>query len=396
MDAIRNPFAPGAGAPPPELVGRDSILKDVDIALRRAALGRPSQSYMMLGLRGTGKTVLLNQIVKTAETAAGLSVWSAKIEAPEGGDLAKQLYPKLTQVLRRLSAVEAAKAAAHAGMRALRSFAATLNLEYGGLSLSVDPELGTADSGDLAMDLSDLFVALGRSAKAAGGVFVLLIDEVQYLNLDELSALITALHECAQKTLPVVFIGAGLPQVAGLAGDAKSYAERLFQYPPIGPLPEPEARRALVDPIVEEGEAIEAPALESIISVTKGYPYFLQEWGYHAWNISQNSPISVRDAEQASIAALKRLDNGFFKVRMDRLTISERDYVYAMASLPGDGPYRSGDIASVLGKKTNSLGPRRSSIIKKGMIYSPDHGDTAFTVPGFADYLRRTGYGTEE
>lgn len=385
MDQVRNPFAPGAGSEPPELAGRDEIISGAEIALQRILLGRYDKSQILLGLRGTGKTVLLNKIEQLAEQHNHLTSF---IEAPENKSLVELLYPKVHQVLRKLSVIENAKAKAHAGMRALRGFASTFKISVGDVSISVDPETGVADSGNLEYDLIDLFLRIGEAAQAAGKAWTLLIDEVQYLSEQELSALIVAMHRISQKRLPVIFFGAGLPQIAALSGNAKSYAERLFNFPPVGPLDHTAALSAIKQPIEDEEEAISADALTFIVDRTQRYPYFLQEWGYQAWNITDESPIEIDDAKRASMAALKRLDEGFFRVRFDRLTPKERDYVIAMARL-GSGPYRSSDVADILGESVQSLGPRRAKIINKGMIYSPGHGDIDFTVPMFDDYLRR-------
>lgn len=385
MDPVRNPFAPGAGSKPPELAGRDTIIEDALIALKRSISGRHARSQMLLGLRGTGKTVLLNAIENLAEDEGFLT---STIEAPEDQPLAELLYPRLHQVLRKLSLVEAAKAKAHDATKALRSFASVFTIQMGDFSISVDPEPGVADSGNLEYDLADLFVAVGKAAKAAGKGWCLLVDEVQYLKEDELAALIVAIHKISQKQLPVLFFGAGLPQLAGLSGDAKSYAERLFSFPNVGPLDRDAAQQAINGPIEDEGEEIAADALAKVVEITEGYPYFLQEWGFQAWNAAENSPIKVADIEVASEAALKRLDDGFFQVRFDRLTPKEREYVIAMSEL-GKGPYRSSDVAEQLGEPVNRLGPRRAQIIAKGMIYSPQYGDIDFTVPMFDDYLRR-------
>jgi hypothetical protein len=386
MDAVRNPFAPGAGSKPPELAGRGAILHEAEIALQRVIVGRHDRSQILLGLRGTGKTVLLNAIETLAQKHNHITSF---IEAPETGRFADQLYPKLHQALRKFSGMEAAKAAALSGMRALRSFAGAFKIEIGGVGISVDPEPGVADSGNLEFDLIDLFQALGRAAQAAGRGWSLFIDELQYLEEAELAALIVAIHRSNQTGLPILFFGAGLPQIAALSGDAKSYAERLFSFPGVGPLDREAATAAIRQPIEEEGERIEDAALESIFRATHGYPYFLQEWGYQAWNAATASPVTAEDVRIASANALKRLDQGFFRVRLDRLTPKERDYVLAMASL-GPGPYRSAEVADALGESTQSLGPRRASIINKGMIYSPAHGDIDFTVPMFDDFLRRT------
>jgi hypothetical protein len=386
MDPIKNPFAPGAGSQPPELAGRDQIILDAEIALKRILAGKHDKSQILLGLRGTGKTVLLNKIENLAEGAGYITSF---IEAPEDKSLVELVYPKIHQGLRKLSVIEEAKATAIGAMKALRGFASIFKISTGDYSITVDPEAGIADSGILEYDLSDLFVKVGEAARAAKKGWALLIDEVQYLSEDELSALIVAIHRVNQKGLPIIFFGAGLPLIAALSGDAKSYAERLFNYPPIGALNNQAATAAIEQPIMSEGESIAPAALKKIIIKTEGYPYFLQEWGFQAWNIAEKSPIGIGDIDKASPAAIKRLDEGFFKVRFDRLTPKEREYVIAMAKL-GQGPYRSSDVANVLGESSQSLGPCRAKIISKGMIYSPSYGDIDFTVPMFDDYLRRT------
>jgi hypothetical protein len=385
MDPVRNPFAPGAGSQPPELAGRDDLVRDAEIALQRVLQGKHSQSLMLLGLRGVGKTVLLNRIEELASQHRHVTSF---IEAPENRRLADMLYPRVHQAIRQLSMAEAAKTKAHSAMRALRAFASAFKISVGDVSISVDPEQGVADSGNLEFDLSDLFLLIGETAKAASRAWTLFIDEVQYLEEAELAAIIVAIHRVSQKGLPVMFFGAGLPQVAALTGDAKSYAERLFKFPVLGPLDDAAAREAIRQPILHEGETITDDALAMISAKTEGYPFFLQEWGYQTWNAADASPISTEHVEVASRAALARLDEGFFRVRFERLTPKERDYVIAMASL-GRGPYRSSDVADALGENVQSLGPRRAQIIRKGMIYSPAHGDIAFTVPMFEEYLKR-------
>lgn len=385
MDPVRNPFAPGAGSQPPELAGREEIIAAADTALQRVLLGRPAQSQMLLGLRGVGKTVLLNKIEQMAESHG---YFTSFIEAPEDRKLVDLLYPKIHQVLRKLSLVESAKSAAHSAMRALRGFAGAFKITVGDFEVSVDPEPGVADSGNLEFDLTELFLKVGDAAKAAGRGWALLIDEVQYLSPAELGALIVAIHRINQKALPVLLFGAGLPAIAALSGDAKSYAERLFVFPKVDALSDGDAANAIRQPIEEEGEAIDKDLLEKIVVLTRGYPYFLQEWGYQVWNASRQSPIAIDCIQAAEKEALRRLDEGFFKVRIDRLTPKEKEYVIAMARL-GAGPYRSSDVADALGEKLTTLGPRRAQIIAKGMIYSPAHGDIAFTVPMFDEYLMR-------
>ncbi|MCX8133643.1 MAG: ATP-binding protein, partial [Roseococcus sp.] len=257
------------------------------------------------------------------------------------------------------------------------------------LVLDIDPERGSADSGQLDADLPELFVALGRAAKDRKAAVLLLIDELQYIREDELGALIMALHRTAQEGLPVLLVAAGLPQLVGQMGRSKSYAERLFAFPEIGALNDEDARRALAAPAASAGIRFTDEALEEILRQTQGYPFFLQEWGYCAWNIAPGSPISRADVDSATIEAIRKLDSSFFRVRFDRLTPRERDYLRAMADL-GDGPLRSGDIADRLGISVMTAGPLRGGLIRKGMIYSPAHGDTAFTVPLFGAFMRRS------
>ena len=385
MDPINNPFAPGAGNQPPELAGRERVLEEAQVVVQRSLLGKPARSQMLLGLRGVGKTVLLNKIQDIAESHGHITSF---IEAPEGNSLGELLYPRMNQIIRKLSVQESAKEKAYLALRALRSFASAFKLSIGDVGISVDPELGIADSGDMQHDLPELFLRVGEAVKVAGKAWTLLIDEVQYLQEADLAALIVSLHKASQKNLPILFFGAGLPHVAALSGEAKSYAERLFHYTRIGPLSAEDAKTAIRQPVMDEGQKITEAALTEIVQETKGYPYFLQEWGYQCWDIAQGNTIELEDVKKASIAATERLDNGFFKVRFDRLTPKEREYVIAMARL-GEGPYRSADVAEALQEKSQSLGPRRSQIINKGMIYSPSHGDIAFTVPMFNDYLAR-------
>lgn len=385
MDAVRNPFAPGAGNRPPELAGRQIIIEDARIALERALLSKAARSQMFLGLRGVGKTVLLNTVESMASERGFVTSF---IEAPENKTLGEILVPKIHQALRKLSAIENAKAKAHSALKSLKSFASAIKLEYGEASISVEPEVGVADTGNIENDLPELFVRIGEAAKEAGKGWSLFIDEVQYLRRDELAALIVSLHTTNQRGLPVLFFGAGLPQVAALSGDAKSYAERLFLFPEVGALSEDDAKNAIRQPVVDEGATIDEAALIEIYQKTQGYPYFLQEWGHQSWNHATGDCITLDDAVLSQEATLKRLDEGFFKVRFDRLTTKERKYVLAMASL-GNGPYRSSDIADTLNETVQSLGPCRATIISKGMIYSPSHGDIAFTVPMFNDYLLR-------
>ncbi len=384
MDPLRNPFSPGAGAPPPELAGRDEVLEAARIALHRIRAGRPEKSQMLLGLRGVGKTVLLNRIGEMAEE---IEYQVVRLEAPEGQRLAEFLAPALKGTLLRLDRVEKAKASVSRAVGALRGFASAFKVSIGDVSIAVgEPTL--ADSGNLEVDLPALFLTVGQAAKAADSSVAILVDEVQYLNEADLRALIVAFHAMAQRGLPVVLFGAGLPQVAALSGEAKSYAERLFDFPSVGPLDSSAASQAIRQPVRGEGAEIGSDALARIVSVTKGYPYFLQEWGKHTWNAAKQSPITEFDVAAASQSATDALDKSFFRVRFDRLTPREQDYLRAMAEL-GAGPHRSGAIAEALGRTVESTGPLRSGLIRKGMIWSPAHGETAFTVPLFDEFMRR-------
>ena len=387
MDPIRNPYTPGAGTPPPELAGRDELREQVRIALARVRLGRPNKSLLMVGLRGVGKTVLLDQMRDDAE---GSGISTLRIEAPENRSLPAILAPELRKALLKLSRNERAGEFARRALRGLAGFATTLKVKYQdiGVGLDFEPEPGLADNGDLELDLQALLEASGVAAKEAGTAIALFLDELQYVEEEELAALITALHRAAQRRLPVVLVGAGLPQLRGRMGHAKSYAERLFDFPEVGPLADEAARRAIVRPAQIEGVEFEPEALELIVESTQGYPYFLQEWGKHAWDAATASPITLADVEIGSMTAIAALDESFFRVRFDRLTPSEKVYLRAMAEL-GQGPHRSGNIAAVLGREVTSLGPTRSNLIGKGMIWSPSHGDTAFTVPLFDAFMRR-------
>ena len=387
MDKIRNPFSPGAGSPPPELAGREGILEQARVLFGRVRLQRPEKSLLLTGLRGVGKTVLLNEIERIAQAAGFRSIL---VEAHEGKPLAVLLAPHLRRLLFDLDRLKGAGDKARRGLGVLRSFIGAIKLKVGDIDfgLDIEPEPGSADSGDLEVDLPNLFMAVGEAAQERGAAVAILIDEIQYFSPAELSALIMAMHKMQQRQLPLVLIGAGLPILPGLAGESKSYAERLFSFPQVGPLPEPDADRALQDPMTDAGEAFEPAALHEIFRLTQGYPYFLQEWGYQAWNHAAASPIGLGVVQEASDPVSRRLDENFFRVRFDRLTPREKTYLRAMAEL-GAGPYRTGDIADTLAIKINTLGPVRASLIKKGMVYSPSHGEMAFTVPLFDEFMRR-------
>uniref|UniRef100_E6QKA1 Orc1-like AAA ATPase domain-containing protein n=1 Tax=mine drainage metagenome TaxID=410659 RepID=E6QKA1_9ZZZZ len=342
---------------------------------------------MLIGLRGVGKTVLLDKIRRDAEQNG---IQTVRTEAPEDRSLPALLAPSLRLALLLLSKKEAAREYAIRGLRALTGFARALKVTYSDIEVGLDyePEPGLADNGDLEGDLTALLQQVGVAAQQAKTSTVLFIDELQYVKEPQLAALVSALHRCSQDRLPVIVVGAGLPQLRGRMGEAKSYAERLFDFFEIRPLSDKDAAEAIVRPAQQEGVEIEDAAVRRIIKTTQGYPYFLQEWGKHTWDIAQESPIQEQDVLSASDEAIAALDESFFRVRFDRLTPAEKKYLRAMADL-GPGPHRSGDIAEKLERRVNSLGPTRAGLIAKGMIWSPTHGDTAFTVPLFNEFMQR-------
>lgn len=388
MNPLTNPFSPGAGNQPPELAGRGELLHKVEVLLARVRAGRSEQSMFMVGLRGVGKTVLLNRVREMAEAQGYRALL---IEAHENKPLPLLLLPPLRQTLFALDRMQNVSQKVKRGLRVLRSFIGAVKVKVGDaeFGLDIDPETGSADSGDLEADLAELFVAVGEAAADRGTAVAIIVDELQYMTEVEMSALIMAIHRVSQRSLPLVLIGAGLPQLVGLAGKSKSYAERLFTYPEVGALSLEDASRALQGPVATQGVAFTPEALAEVFRVTQGYPYFLQEWGYQSWNMAQESPIDLALIQQTTIASTARLDQSFFRVRFDRLTPREKDYLSALAEL-GTGNQRSGGVAERLGVKVQTIAPLRSSLIKKGMIYSPAHGDTAFTVPLFDQFMLRT------
>lgn len=386
MDPRRNPFAPGAGTPPPELAGREDLLERNAIALDRIRAGRAARPSILYGLRGVGKTVLLSRLRDAAE-AEGFTIVS--LEAPEHRSLPGVLVPSLRAALLRLNRIKQATAGVTRALRALAGFA-KLKVKYDDIEVALDfePEPGLADSGDLDSDLADLIIAAGEAARERVSAIVLVIDELQYVPEEQLAALISALHRANQRQVPVTMLAAGLPQLLGQMGRAKSYAERLFEFIEVGPLDAEAASSAVRVPIEREEETINDDALDAIVAQTQGYPYFLQEWGKHSWDTAEASPITREHVMAATITALADLDASFFRVRFDRLTPAEKRYLRSMAAL-GPGPHRSGDIAEALGVRVSSVAPTRNSLITKGMLYSPAHGDTAFTVPLFDAFMRR-------
>jgi hypothetical protein len=387
MDPTKNPFSPGAGSPPPELVGRDPALEQAAILLGRIRQKRSEKSMLLTGLRGVGKTVLLNEIERLAKGSDYRTIF---IEAHENKALGPLLVPYLRTLLFDLDRVASLSGKVKRGLAVLRSFVngLTVTVSDTTFGVGVEPEKGSADSGDLEIDLPNLFIAIGEAAEERKCAVALFIDEVQYLNQKELGALIMAMHKVQQRQLPLLLLGAGLPLLPGLAGEAKSYAERLFSFPNIGALSEEDAFMALQGPAQAAGSSFDSDALKEIYRLTKGYPYFLQEWAYHTWNLARKSPINLQTVQEATAIVIPRLDQDFFRVRFDRLAPSEKNFLRAMAQL-GSSPHRIGDIAEILKIRASSLSPVRAKLIKKGMIFSPAYGDLAFTVPLFDEFMIR-------
>ena len=393
MNPLDNPFAPGAGTPPPELAGRDDLLGAVHVAAERTRRRLAARSVLLLGLRGVGKTVLLNRMHDRAR-AEGFS--TVMIEAAEGSRLPAQLAAELHRVLLGWSRQRRFRDLASRALRVLASFLSGIRVSYGAVDLAIDApaEPGVADSGNLELDLVALFEALGETAAASDDALLVVVDELQYVPRAELAALIAALHRAAQRRLPILLAAAGLPSLRAQVAEAKTYAERLFEFREIGPLDGEASRDAIAKPVRARHADITPGALRMIIDETQGYPYFLQEWGKHVWDLAERSPIDAGDARSAAGEVAASLDAGFFRARFDRLTPAQKRYLRAMAEL-GPGPHRSGEVARTLDRKVTSLGPIRAQLIAKGLIWSAARGDTAFTVPSFDRFMRRILPGPE-
>lgn len=389
MNPIKNPFSPGAGAPPPALVGRENILQQATVLIGRIKERRPEKSLMLTGLRGVGKTVLLNRIEQQAKEEGYKTVY---LEAREDRTLGQVLAPELKRVLFELDVKAKAKEKVRRAMLALRNFVGNFSVSFGGLSIELEPFHGLADSGDIEADLTMLLLAVAEAAEGQEEAIALFVDEIQYFSEEEFRALIMAMHRIQQKALPMFLVGAGLPILPALAGNSKSYAERLFAFPKIDALNKEEARHALLSPLNENNVEITPDAFEQIFNYTRGYPYFLQEWGYQIWNQTEDPPISFAVVEKASETVIKRLDENFFRVRFDRLTGNEKKFLGAMAMATMSSSskrVRISDIAVNMGQKKSTLAPVRASLIKKGMIYSPAYGEMDFTIPLFTDFMIR-------
>ena len=385
MDRRNNPYAPGAGMQPPEPAGRDRLIEDVTIDMDRVLARRPTRGLMLLGLRGVGKTVLLNRLRAFADHKGFETV---KIEAPEGGALPDLLAPELRRILYALDLREAGGRHLRRAVNVLRGFAQVFKVRIGDIEFSVEPAPGAGDSGNLEQDLPHLLVAVAEAAAERRSAVGLFVDEIQYLSSVELAAIVVACHEIAQRNLPLLFIGAGLPQVAALSGSAKSYAERLFDYPEVGPLDPDAARAAIAVPARKEGISFDDGAIEAILQATRNYPYFIQEWGFQVWNRAPSSPIAREVVADATPDAIARLDASFFRVGFDRLTVLQQKYLRAMAEL-GPGPHHTGQVATALGVAATSVATVRQQLVNKGIVWSQRRGEVSFTAPLFDRFMKR-------
>lgn len=386
MNKIENPYTPGAGSPPPILAGRSHDIESIRIAMLRTKQGKAEKSVALSGLRGVGKTVLLRYFETMAKE---LEIKTIYVEVSENRSLLEMLIPALRSVLLSMGSNEPTKKAMAAVVNFLKTHQTKIKIAVPNFAnIELQPRFGLADSGNLEIDLCDMMQAVGESAKTANIAVVLFVDELQYVEKSALEALCAAFHWMAQTQLPLILIGAGLPQLRALLGQAKTYSERLFEVKEIDALDSAAAKDALIQPAQEKNVEFTESALDAIMEKTRGYPYFIQEWGKHAWNTAEQSPITDEDIKHASISAVRELDDGFFRIRFDRLRPAEKRYLRAMAELNQD-TCRSGDIAEKLNRKSESLAPTRAELIKKGMAYSPAHGDVAFTVPLFGDFMKR-------
>ena len=387
MDPIKNPFSPGAGSPPPELVGRDQNFEQFRILFGRIKQKRSEKNIILTGIRGVGKTVLLNEIERLAKKNGHQTIF---IEAQENQELIRLISPLIRKLLFDLNRTSGASEISNNSLAVLHRFIEGVKVKENEQILegTVEPKKKPDENGELEANLSSLLVAIGEVAEILQSLVAILIDEIQYFSQPELSSLIIAMHKIQQLQLPVVLIAAGLPTMPGLAGESKTYSERLFRFPNIGALSKEDAEKALRVPAQTMGVSFEQGALDEIFRLTKGYPYFLQEWAYHVWNRSTENIITLQTVQDSTSSVISSLDENFFRVRFDRLTPSEKNFLRAMAE-PGSSAKRIGDVALTLNIKANSISPIRSSLIKKGMVYSPAYGTISFTVPLFDEFILR-------
>lgn len=387
MDSVHNPYTPNAGASPEIIVGRDEQTRAFTTLLTRLSRGRTEQSMIITGLRGVGKTVLLNEFAEIARRGRW-EVIELEASKHDDGRFRQTMFSQLRAALLRLSPRARWTDRGRRAAEVLSAFAVSANHDGFTVTWDVPPAEGLADHGDLGMDLTDVFVAVGEAAQEQERGVALLIDEVQFLKTTQLEALIQAVHKTVQRSLPITFVGAGLPQIAELAGDAKSYAERLFKFPKIDSLAGEDARKALTEPAAAEGVGYERGAVDLAVDITKGYPYFIQELGYQVWEVAEGEQISQLDVEIAREAYEAKLDSSFFRVRLDRATPLQTAYMRAMAQL-GPEPQKAADVARIMGRESTQVAPTRAELIDMGLLYTPEHGYAAFTVPDFDKFMLR-------
>ena len=389
MDPRRNPYTPNAGARPPVLVGRDDQLAGFDLLLTRLEDGHVEQSMIITGLRGVGKTVLLSEFRLRADARAW-AVVEIEVSKHDDTEFRRVVAREARRALFAISASASWKAKARRAAATLKSFSLTVAPD-GSLTAGLDVEAleGSADSGMLDSDLTDLLVALGEAAQEHGTGVIFLFDELQFLSTRQLEALIAGMHRTVQRALPITMVGAGLPQLPELAGEAKSYSERLFKFPAIGRLSEPDARAALSEPALRGGASFETSGVDFILEYTEGYPYFIQEFGKAVWDLAVGPEITLGEVHHARGVVEEKLDSSFFKVRLDRTTDLEKAYLRAMAEL-GPQAQPAGEVAALVDRTSQQVGPTRARLIEKGLLFTPSYGYAAFTVPQFDRYMKRT------
>ncbi len=383
MDAVTNPYSPGAGLRPAVLAGRDGERAAFDAVLQRATLDRPVRGLMLTGLRGVGKTVLLNELADSAEEAGWITV-GMEVRSDGARPFLATVAQQLSAGLRRGLGRKIGTATTRA-LASVKAFSLTVD-PTGQIGVNID--LDAAGSGDLEVDFAALAVDVGRRARELGIGVAVMVDELQELDKRTLAAVAAAAHAAGQRGVPFVIVGAGLPSLPGRLAEAKSYSERLFDYRPLGRLDADTAARAVTEPAADSGASWEPDAVTTVVDAADGYPYFLQEYGSACWQVAAGPGITAHDAENGITLGRAILDGGFFRSRWDRATPTERLYLAAMAA-DGVGPARTPDVATRLDRTQSNLGPIRASLIGKGLVYAPEYGQIAFTVPGMADFVHR-------
>ena len=387
MDRLRNPFTPGAGALPPELAGRSAIIEDGRVLTGRTLLGRYEKSLLLIGLRGVGKTVLLKHL---AENARRTDVVPVVIEVRNANSDFEELALRIKEALCAIDFASRVKDSVNRAFTILRNFVKTFSLNIGDFGIEIEAAQGIASSGKMELDLSEVLLASARAAKASNKAIGMYVDELQNLQLEAMRGIIVALHFAAQESLPLYLVGSGLPSIRALVGKSKTYAERMFNYAEIGALCKEDVDLAITVPLNNNGLDIEPEAITEVFEKTKGYPYFLQEYGYQMWIAAEKSPISADDVRRIVPDVQNRLDSNFFDVRFDRISNREKEFLRAMAEFPQDKAVPMSELVGMMGRPLSAISPIRASLIKKGVVYSPEYGGIAYTVPMFADYMKRT------